>query len=294
MPEIKKDASSQAPGTERPFEAYKSPVSVTWCPGCGDFSVLHAIYKSMARLNLDPKDTVIASGIGCSGRLPIFVNAYGFHGVHGRVLPLATGIKLASPSLTVMAVGGDGDGLAIGGGHFPHAARRNVDITYLMLDNATYGLTKGQASPTTGPESSSKSLLYGTTEDNLNPIGLALAYNASFVARAFSGNLNLMIDLIMRAVRHRGFSFIHVISPCVVFNNTYPFYTSHVVPVPPEHDVTDKSKAIDLWQTPGKIYIGAFYEREEKQSYAQRWETIKAKAQASGPGSMEALFSKYV
>lgn len=293
MPEIKKPlpATSAEP---RPFESYKSNVNVTWCPGCGDFSVLHAMYKAMSRLNLDPKDVAVASGIGCSGRLPIFVRSYGFHGVHGRVLPLATGIKLASPQLTVLAVGGDGDGLAIGGGHFPHAARRNVDITYLMLDNSTYGLTKGQASPTTGPESSSRSLMYGTTEDNLNPIGLALAYNASFVARAFSGNMNLMIDLIIRGIQHKGFSFIHVISPCVVFNNTYPYYTSRVIPISADHNVRDKSKAIDLWQTPGKIYIGAFYEQEQKESYAQRWEIIKAKAQASGPGSMDALFSKFI
>ena len=248
----------------------------------------------MARLNLNPKDTVVASGIGCSGRLPIFVKSYGFHGVHGRVLPLATGIKMANPALTVLAVGGDGDGLAIGGGHFPHAARRNVDITYLMLDNSTYGLTKGQASPTTGPESSSKSFMYGTTEDNLNPIGLALAYNASFVARAFSGNMNMMIDLIVRAIQHKGFSFVHIISPCVVFNNTYPYYTSRVVPIPADHDVENKTKAIDLWQEPGKMYIGVFHEREVKQSYAQRWETIKAKAQASGPGSMDAIFAKYI
>ena len=291
MPEIKKGATS-APA--QGFESYKSNVPVTWCPGCGDFSVLHAMYKAMARLSLNSKDTVVASGIGCSGRLPIFVKSYGFHGVHGRVLPLATGIKMANPSLTVLAVGGDGDGLAIGGGHFPHAARRNVDITYLMLDNSTYGLTKGQASPTTGPESSSKSFLYGTTEDNLNPIGLALAYNASFVARAFSGNMNLTIDLIVRAIQHKGFSFIHVISPCVVFNNTYPYYTSRVVPIPAGHDVKDKAKAIDLWQDPGKIYTGVFHERDIKQSYAQRWETIKAKSQASGPGTMDAIFSKFV
>src|SRR5438067_10647053 len=174
---------------------YKSDVKITWCPGCGDFAVLNALYQALATLDLDPKDVVVVSGIGCSGRLPIFVNSYGFHGVHGRVLPTAMGIKIGNPKLTVIAVGGDGDGLAIGGGHFPHAARRNVDITYIMLDNNTYGLTKGQASPTTGKNSSVRSLPYGAAEDNLNPIGLALAYKASFVARGLSGQLNQLIGL---------------------------------------------------------------------------------------------------
>ncbi len=275
------------------IESYKSAVPVTWCPGCGDFSVLHAIYKALGILQYDPKNTVVASGIGCSGRLPIFTTCYGFHGVHGRVLPTATGIKLGNPKLHVFAVGGDGDGLAIGGGHFPHAARRNVDITYLMLDNATYGLTKGQASPTTGKNSSARSLPYGAAEDNLNPIGLALAYNASFVARAFSGQLNQLIDLIVKGSQHHGFSFIHVISPCVVFNNTYPYYTKNVVMIPPEHDVKDKQAAVDLWQDPGKTYLGVFYQSKVRDSYVKRCEKIIEAAQANGKGDMNQLLDNY-
>jgi 2-oxoglutarate ferredoxin oxidoreductase subunit beta len=274
-------------------ENYKSTVPVTWCPGCGDFSVLHAIYKALGILGYPTKDTVVVSGIGCSGRTPIFTTCYGFHGVHGRVLPTATGLKLANPKLHVFAVGGDGDGLAIGGGHFPHAARRNVDITYIMLDNSTYGLTKGQASPTTGKNSSARSLPYGASEDNLNPIGLALAYNASFVARGFSGQLNQLIDLIVRAAQHKGFSFLHVISPCVVFNNTYPYYTKNVTVIPETHNVKNKLEALDLWQDPAKTYIGVFHESDLRDSYANRTEKIKQLAQANGPGDMNHLLDSY-
>lgn len=281
------------PDTQKKTETYKSEVPVTWCPGCGDFSVLHALYKALGVLNYDTKDTVVVSGIGCSGRTPVFTSCYGFHGVHGRVLPTATGLKLANPKLHVFAVGGDGDGLAIGGGHFPHAARRNVDITYIMLDNSTYGLTKGQASPTTGKNSWTRSLPYGAAEDNLNPIGLALAYNASFVARGFSGQLNQLIDLIVRASQHKGFSFLHVISPCVVFNNTYPYYTKNVTVIPPEHNVKNKLEALDLWQDPTKTYIGVFHEQDQRASYASRVEKVIETAQAQGKGDMNKLLDSF-
>ncbi len=284
MPDIANKSTTQV--------NYKSTVPVTWCPGCGDFSVLHAVYKALGILNYDPKDTVVASGIGCSGRFPVFTTCYGIHGVHGRVLPTATGIKLANPKLHVFAIGGDGDGLAIGGGHFPHAARRNVDITYIMLDNSTYGLTKGQASPTTGKNSSARSLPYGAAEDNLNPIGLALAYNASFVARGFSGQLNQLIDLIVKASQHKGFSFLHVISPCVVFNNTYPYYTKNVTMIPETHDPKNKLAALDLWQDPDKTYIGVFHD-VERDSYAKRTEKIIENAQSKGKGDMNQLLDSY-
>lgn len=274
------------------IEKYKSSVSPVWCPGCGDYSVLHAMYKALGILAVEPKDAVIVSGIGCSGRFPIFTVCYGYHGAHGRLLPTATGVKLANPKLTVIGIGGDGDGLAIGGGHFPHVGRRNVDITYIMLDNSIYGLTKGQVSPTTTPEFSSRSAPYGVPDDNLNPIGLALAYNCSFVARGFSGHLNQLIDLIVQAVRHKGFSFLHVLSPCVVFNNTYPYYNSRVVEIGPDHDVTNKHKAIDLWQTQGKTYLGVFY-KQERPHYMERWELIANKAKEKGAANMEKLLLQY-
>lgn len=240
----------------------KSNVQPVWCPGCGDFGVLSAIYRAIVQMDLDLKNTVIVSGIGCSGRLPIFTKCFGFHGVHGRVLPTATGVKLANPKLTVIAVGGDGDGLAIGGGHFPHAARRNVDITYIMMDNSVYGLTKGQGSPTTNPEFKLKAVPYGISEENLNPIGLSLAYDVPFVARAYSGHIDKMTDLYIRAIKHKGFSFVHSISPCTAFNDTYKYYRERVVEIPADHDTKNKKSALDLWQTPGKVYLGVFYEHE--------------------------------
>ncbi len=284
MPDIAQKSTS--------VETYKSSVPVTWCPGCGDFSALHALYKALGILGYDPKDTVVVSGIGCSGRLPIFTTCYGFHGVHGRVLPTATGVKLANPKLKVFCVGGDGDGLAIGGGHFSHAARRNVDITYIMLDNAIYGLTKGQISPTTDKNSPARKVAGGATPDNLNPVGLALAYNASFVARGFSGQLNQLIDLIVQAAQHKGFSFLHVISPCVVFNNTYPYYGKNTTMIPESHSATDRHAALELWQDPTKTYLGVFHKNERESFYARNERLIQA-AQQNGPGNVDQLLDSY-
>ncbi len=162
-------------------QSYKSPTKPIWCPGCGDYAVLNALMRTFADLELPPEEIVVASGIGCSSRFPAFLKTYGFHGVHGRPLPLATGIKLANPQRTVVAVGGDGDGFSIGGGHISHAARRNVDITYIVMDNNIYGMTKGQPSPTTPSGVQRKASPYGTQEDPLNPLMLLLACNASFV-----------------------------------------------------------------------------------------------------------------
>ena len=249
---------------------YKATVKPIWCPGCGDFAVLNALYQALTTLNLDPKDVAIVSGIGCSGRLPIFVNSYGFHGVHGRVLPTAMGVKIGNPKLTVIAVGGDGDGLAIGGGHFPHAARRNIDITYIMLDNNIYGLTKGQASPTTLQTFQGKSSPYGVAEENLNPIALALAYDVSFVARGYSGQLKHLTDLMVEGINHKGFSFIHALSPCVVFNDTYKYYGKKVTSIAPYENTANKMRALELWQDKNNIFLGVFYKDETRQPFNER------------------------
>ena len=286
MPEVNMNVKSVAD--------IKSAVTPIWCPGCGDFGVLSAIYRAAIAMDLDLKNTVIVSGIGCSGRLPIFTKCYGFHGVHGRVLPTATGVKLANPKLTVIAVGGDGDGLAIGGGHFPHAARRNVNITYIMMDNSVYGLTKGQGSPTTSHDFALKALPYGVQEENLNPVALALAYDVSFVARAYSGHIDQMTDLFIKAIRHRGFSFVHSISPCTVFNDTYKYYRERVVNIPEEHDVTNKKAALDLWQTKGKVYLGAFFKQERpilSEQMSKLYEVVQSK---QGKGTTEKLLDEFV
>jgi len=197
---------------------FKSDVKPIWCPGCGDYAVLSAVTKAMAELGKPREEIAFISGIGCSSRIPAYTNVYGFHGVHGRALPIAAGVKLARPDLTVLAAGGDGDGLSIGGNHFMHACRRNVDMTYIVMDNQVYGMTKGQASPTTAPDwCNSKLTPEGTGISPVEPARLALASGANFIARGFAGNPNEVARLIVEGVNHPGFSFIHILSPCVTY-----------------------------------------------------------------------------
>jgi len=198
-------------------QSYKSEVKPVWCPGCGDYSVLSAVTKALAKLELAPEQVALVSGIGCSSRIPAYTRCYGFHGVHGRALAAATGLKVARPDLTVIAAGGDGDGYSIGGNHFLHACRRNVDMTYIVMDNRVYGMTKGQPSPTTEPDWDSKLSPHGTGLREFHPLVIALASGANFIARAFSGDPNGCADLIAEAIRTPGFSFVEVLSPCVTF-----------------------------------------------------------------------------
>ena len=197
---------------------FKSDVKPIWCPGCGDYAVLSAVTKALAELNVPREQIAFVSGIGCSSRIPAYTNVYGFHGVHGRALAIAAGVKLARPDLTVIAAGGDGDGLSIGGNHFLHACRRNVDMTYVIMDNEVYGMTKGQASPTTAPDwTNSKLTPEGTGIAPVEPVRLALAAGANFIARGFAGNPNEVSRLIVEAIHHPGFSFIQILSPCVTY-----------------------------------------------------------------------------
>lgn len=196
---------------------FKSSYKPIWCPGCGDFTVLSSITKALAVMGVAPKDCAVVSGIGCSSRIPAYTTCYGFHGVHGRSLAVATGLKVARPDLQVLVAGGDGDGYSIGGNHFLHACRRNVDMTYLVMDNHVYGMTKGQPSPTTEPDWDSKLSPGGTGVRVFNPLVVALASGANFVARAFAGDLHGTADIIAKAMRHPGFSFVEVLSPCVTF-----------------------------------------------------------------------------
>ena len=196
---------------------YKTGVKPIWCPGCGDFAVLAAITRALAWLEMDKSKAAVMSGIGCSSRLPAYLDTYGFHGIHGRGLAVASGLKAARPDLTVLAVGGDGDGYSIGGNHFLHACRRNMDLTYIVMDNRVYGMTKGQASPTTAPDWPNKLAPHGTGVRPFNPLAIALASGASFIARGFSGDPSGLTKLISEAIEHPGFSFIEVLSPCVTF-----------------------------------------------------------------------------
>ncbi len=197
--------------------AYKSDYKPVWCPGCGDYSVLSSITKALASLQLRPENVAVVSGIGCSSRIPAYTTCYGFHGVHGRALAAGTGLKVARPDLTVLVTGGDGDGYSIGGNHVLHACRRNVDLTYIVMDNHVYGMTKGQPSPTTEPDWKSKLAPAGTGLREFHPLVVALASGANFIARAFSGDPNGTAGLLAEAIRHPGFSFIEILSPCVTF-----------------------------------------------------------------------------
>ena len=200
------------------FKDYKSDYKPVWCPGCGDFSVLASVTKALAEIGVKREDAAVISGIGCSSRIPAYTSVYGFHGIHGRALASATGLKVARPDLTVIATGGDGDGFSIGGNHFLHACRRNVDMTYIVMDNEVYGMTKGQASPTTASDwDGSKLTPNGTGVSPFNPLSVALSAGASFVARGFSGDPNGSAKLIAEAINHEGFSFVQILSPCVTF-----------------------------------------------------------------------------
>jgi 2-oxoglutarate ferredoxin oxidoreductase subunit beta len=197
---------------------YKSDIKPVWCPGCGDFAVLSAITKALAYKAFAREDVALISGIGCSSRIAAYTRVYGFHGVHGRALALAGGLKAARPDLTVLVAGGDGDGLSIGGNHFIHACRRNMDMTYIIMDNEVYGMTKGQASPTTAPDwARSKLTPRGTGLRPFQPAGLALTAGASFIARGFTGDPNGLAQILVQAMEHKGFSFIQALSPCPTF-----------------------------------------------------------------------------
>ena len=244
-------------------QQFKSDVKPVWCPGCGDYTVLSAITKSLASLGLAPENVAVVSGIGCSSRIPAYTTCYGFHGVHGRSLAAATGLKLARPDLTVLVAGGDGDGYSIGGNHFLHACRRNVDMTYIVMDNRVYGMTKGQPSPTTEPDWDSKLSPHGTGLREFHPLVIALASGANFIARAFSGDPNGAADLISQAIRHPGFSFIEVLSPCVTFRPEQRSWKemAHPAPVAP---TDDPARAARRLMTDDGFNIGVLYAGKRK------------------------------
>ena len=238
---------------------YKSAVKPTWCPGCGDYGVLSSVYQALARMQLDPVYTVLVSGIGCSSRLPFFVRTYGFQTAHGRVLPVAMGVKVANPELTVIAVGGDGDGFSIGGGHLVHAVRRNPNITYIVMDNQIYGLTKGQTSPTSPRGIKTKSTPYGSSDAPINPMAWALASGVSLAARAFSGDPKHTTEIIIAAIEHPGFAFVQVMSPCLTFNNTFDQWRPKIQRLPQDHNPADRLAAMHQAFRDDAIPFGVFF-----------------------------------
>ena len=248
-------------------ESYKGKVHPDWCPGCGDFSVLSALQLALFELGLKPHQVVVISGIGCSSNLPGFINTYGMHTLHGRALAVGTGVKLGNHELKVICVGGDGDGYGIGGNHFLHTMRRNVDLTYIVMDNQIYGLTTGQTSPTSVKGMKTKSTPYGSVENPVNPIPLAMVGGASYVARGFSGKQKHLVELLKGAIQHKGFALVDVFSPCVTYNkdNTYQWFNPRVKILEEQgHDATDFHRALDQGYKWGdEIPIGLFWKRAD-------------------------------
>ncbi len=234
-----------------------------WCPGCGNFGILLALKGAIVELNIEPENVAMVSGIGCSGKIPHWIRTYGLHGIHGRALPVASAIKLSNHELSVFAVGGDGDGYGIGMCHFIHTMRRNIDMTYVVHNNMIYGLTTGQTSPTSEKGTRTKSTPSGAIEVPVNPIALAISTGATFVARSFAGDVKHLQKMIVEAVKHRGFSLIDVLQPCVSFNrvNTYDWYKQRVYDLSTiGHDPANKMAAYTKSQEWGEqIPIGIFY-----------------------------------
>jgi 2-oxoglutarate ferredoxin oxidoreductase subunit beta len=255
---------------ELTLKSLEGAVDPDWCPGCGDFGVLKSLKEAIVELGIAPHKVLVVSGIGCSSNLPGFIHAYGVHSLHGRSLPVATGAALANHDLHVVAVGGDGDGYGIGMAHFIHAMRRNLNLTYIVMDNEVYGLTTGQASPTTTEGHKTKSTPRGNVEKPVQPLALAIATGATYVARGFSAEQKQLTKLIAGAIAHRGFSLIDVFSPCVTFNkiNTYPWFKERVYKLEDgPYDPTDLMAAMEKsleWGS--RIPIGLLY-RHEKPTY---------------------------
>ena len=262
---------------------YRSDVWNDWCPGCGNFGIVAAIYQALAETGADPKSTVIVSGIGCSGKTPHFVRVNGVHTLHGRAIPFATGIKLANPKLNVIVSGGDGDLLGIGAGHFVALGRRNLDIVVIMHDNQVYGLTKGQASPTLPRDVQTKALPKPNIQDSVNPVALAIASGYTFVARGYSAKVKHLKDLIKAAMEHRGAAFIDVLQPCVTYNDvyTYDYYDRRVYQLEEEGwdpEVRDESGAAakaseafaKAFEWGDRIPIGVFYRNPFVPSFEER------------------------
>ncbi len=261
-----------------------------WCVGCGDFAIVGALKQALAELDIPNHQTVISSGIGCSGKTPHYINTYGFEGLHGRALPVASGIKLANHKLNVIALGGDGDGYGIGAGHFVHVMRRNYDMTYIVHDNQIYGLTTGQASPTTQVGMKTKTTPNGVVESQFNPLATAIIGGASFVGRAFAGDIIHLKTMMKEAISHRGFALLDVLQPCVTFNklNTYDFFTQRCYKLSESgHDSSDKLKALekameDYSSNYSKIPVGVFY-KVDKPTYEDTIPWLKDKALVEQP-----------
>ena len=255
------------------FKDFRNNVKPNWCPGCGDFSVQAAIQRAAANVGLEPENLAVISGIGCSGRISGYINSYGLHGIHGRSLPIAQGVKMANRDLTVIASGGDGDGFAIGMGHTIHSIRRNIDITYIVMDNQIYGLTKGQTSPRSAVGFKTKSTPEGSIEQAISPMEMALTAGATFVAQGFSTDLKELTALIEAGMKHKGFSLINVFSPCVTYNkvNTYDWFKENLTKLSSieNYDSSNREEAMQTLMKHKSLVTGLIYQNTEQRSYQE-------------------------
>ena len=259
--------------TQAHFTDFKSDKRPTWCPGCGDFGTMNGMMKALANTGNHPDDTFIVAGIGCAGKISTYMHSYALHGVHGRALPLGTGVKMANPDIEVMVAGGDGDGYSIGAGHFIHAVRRNVDMTYVVMDNRIYGLTKGQFSPTSREDFETATSPEGTQQSPVHPLALALAAGGTFIGQTFSSDAQRHTEVIEEAIEHDGFSLVNVYSPCVTFNDvdTYDYFRDALVDLAEEdHDPTDYEDAREKIMDFETIYEGVLYRDPDSVGYETR------------------------
>ena len=253
-------------------------IKPAWCPGCGNFFILKALGRVLSELSLKPQEVVIVSGIGQAAKTPQYLNVHMFNGLHGRALPPATAIKACNPRLTVIAEGGDGDMYGEGGNHFLHTIRRNPDITQLVHNNMVYGLTKGQASPTSEMGYKTPVQVDGVISEPINPIALAISQDASFVARAYCGNLDHTVEIIKEAIKHRGYALVDIYQPCVTFNrvNTYKWFQEHTY-IMEDHDIHDRNEAFKRATETEKLPLGVFYKNEQKKTFEQNLRVHQAK-----------------
>jgi 2-oxoglutarate ferredoxin oxidoreductase subunit beta len=257
---------------------YKSDVKPIWCPRCGDSGFLSALFKTFEDRQIKPHETVVVSGIGCAGRTPAFIKTYGFHVAHGRLLLIAMGIKLANPALKVIGITGDGDAFAIGMGHFPHAIRRNVDMLYVVLDNSVYGLTKGQSSPTTHTDHKTATNPFGLDEMPVDPVAIAIAAGAGFVARNFAGNMKEMRQILPRAFEYKGFAFIHALCPCSTFYDTFELYQKQTRPLPEDYRPDNRIKALEYGNSREPLYTDIFI-NERRATMDEKYDTLHARVE---------------
>lgn len=294
--------TTAAPAVKLKPKEYRSAIEPTWCPGCGDYAVTAAICNALSANGVDPDNAVIVSGIGCSSRLPLWMRTFGFHSAHGRAIPVAVGMKVSRPELTVAVTIGDGDAFAIGGNHIPHAARRNIDMTLIVMDNGIYGLTKNQNSPTSREGLPGSLMPFGNIDAPMNVLALLLTYGATFVAQAFAGNPKQTGEIIGKAMAHKGFSYVNVLSPCPTYNkvDTFEYYRPRVQDIPADHDTGDFLKAIgiaehalDHQKNPeGKVPIGLLYQAQ-KPVFGEKVDALKAKYKGTDTPDWEKILDGY-